>query len=392
VVANICSVVLNSVSSDTRVLKQAHALARAGRQVTIVGVAEPGQDQSREVLANGVTIRRCAYPLSAPHGGAARRLTALGRKARGMLAMFQAIRRARPRILHCHDVYTLPLGAAARGLLSCRVVYDAHEIYEEAADAGPAQARRFGRIHRACAWACDGFVTINPSIAAWYAENHPRLPPAVVVMNAAPALPAIRYDGRLHRAAGLPPEVKILLFQGGLKAMRGLEEVAAAAGHLPPPWAVVMMGHGELREPLARTARDLAKKIGRPHPPLTLIPPAPLAELPLWTAGAAVGLIPYLKRGLNHWYCTPNKLWEYPSAGVPVLASPFPEMMKLIQAHGFGWALAPDWKAESLAAQVAGLRPQDLDRAREGCGRLMAQENWAKQEQHLLGLYQRLLA
>lgn len=85
---------------------------------------------------------------------------------------------------------------------------------------------------------------------------------------------------------------------------------------------------------------------------------ATMAELPLWTAGATVGLIPYMNRGLNHWYCTPNKLWEYPSAGVPVLASPFPEMMKLIQAHGFGWALAPNWDAAGLAAQVAACGPK----------------------------------
>jgi glycosyltransferase involved in cell wall biosynthesis len=185
--------------------------------------------------------------------------------------------------------------------------------------------------------------------------------------------------------------VSILLVQGGLKAHRGLPEVAGAAGHLPPGWAVVMMGDGELRDSLEAAALELGAH-GDGIPRLAVIPAAPLAELPLWTAGAAIGLIPYEKQGINHWFCTPNKLWEYPCAGVPVLASPFPEMRAMITRHGFGWLLAPDWDGPALAAQVAGLDPEDLARRRERCAEFMAQENWDKYGSRLLGLYERLLS
>ncbi len=56
---------------------------------------------------------------------------------------------------------------------------------------------------------------------------------------------------------------------------------------------------------------------GRDESKVRFIPPAPQKELKSWTQGATLGIIPYEGKMLNHWIATPNKLWEYPSAGVP---------------------------------------------------------------------------
>src|SRR5690606_35834587 len=57
-------------------------------------------------------------------------------------------------------------------------------------------------------------------------------------------------------------------------------------------------------------------------PKIKIIDPVPQEELLLWTQGATVGAIPYPITCLNHWGCAPNKLWEYPGAGVPIIATP----------------------------------------------------------------------
>ena len=69
---------------------------------------------------------------------------------------------------------------------------------------------------------------------------------------------------------------------------------------------------------------------------VAMVPSAPHDELLTWTAGATLGTIPYENTGLNHLYCSPNKLWEYPAAGVPILASDMPEMKKKIETYGIG--------------------------------------------------------
>ena len=52
------SVVLNSISHDARVLKEAHALAGAGYRVTVVGLKDNNCDDSLTVYPSGVRAVR----------------------------------------------------------------------------------------------------------------------------------------------------------------------------------------------------------------------------------------------------------------------------------------------------------------------------------------------
>jgi hypothetical protein len=49
--------VANSVTNDSRVRKEAAALAQAGVQVTVLGVAGWGEPQSREMLDGAMVVR-----------------------------------------------------------------------------------------------------------------------------------------------------------------------------------------------------------------------------------------------------------------------------------------------------------------------------------------------
>jgi glycosyltransferase involved in cell wall biosynthesis len=307
--------------------------------------------------------------------------------------MYTAVRAIRPDVVHCHDVHTLPVGALAKLLMGRKVVYDAHEIYEEVAQGNEHTASKYRRMHRRYLFAADRFITINDSIARWYAEHYPKLASAVVVMNATANSEPFEYDGRLHRAAGLSPDAKIVLYQGGYATKRGLHSLVQSAAHLPKGWTLVMMGWGRIEEELRAMADSLARRAGtgEADAPVRFVAPAPQAELALWSAGATVGIIPYEKVGLNHWFCTPNKLWEYPNAGVPVLVSPFPELRRPVEAYGCGWVLEEDWEGATLGRQIAGLSEADLAAAREGCRRFIAAENWDVYGARVLALYDDLL-
>ena len=152
---------------------------------------------------------------------------------------------------------TLPVGAAVKRKLNCRVIYDAHEIYEDVAQENQ-QAKLYARsIHIQYLLFADAFVTINQSIANWYEKNYPLLPSPTIIKNAAEKAPPFQYDGRLHRAAGLTNDARILLYQGGFATKRGLDLIVSAAEFLPSDWALVMMGWGIYEGHL----RDLANKV-----------------------------------------------------------------------------------------------------------------------------------
>lgn len=294
-----------------------------------------------------------------------------------------------PDVVHCHDLDTLPIGCSAKAKLCCRLVWDAHEIYEEVAQGNPSDRSKKRRMLQRLQEHVDGFITINDSIAQYYSDQYPLLPPALIIKNATRAAGAFYYDGRLHNAASIPTNQKILLYQGGYAEKRGLTNLVTSARYYNPDWTLVMMGWGNIE----KTLREIATSVladtqhKRTIPAVCFIPPAPQEDLHLWTAGGSAGIIPYENVGLNHLFCTPNKLWEYPNAGLPVICSNLVEMRKTIERHGFGWLLVDNATAGDIAQTINSLTEDELSLAQAACKRFISVDNWGVYEERLLDYY-----
>ena len=317
-------------------------------------------------------VADCGLPLARGYHDIARAL--LSSVARG----------AAPEAIHIHDHVALVLAGALKQRYGVPIVWDAHEIYQDLAGGDAARAAENAAIIAACQRHIDHFITINHSIARFYAEHYPALPPAVVVMNATLPETVPVYDGRLHDAAGVPATQKILLFQGRFSTHRGLEQLVAAAATLRADWTLVMMGWGGLEASL----RILAAQHLRDGALATVfLPGVPQRELQQWSAGASLGVVPYENTSLNHLYCTPNKLWEYPSAGVPILCTDLPEMAAMVSEFGFGTLLPRSFAAADIARVVNALDDETLVALRARCAPFIASNNWLQWERALLAVY-----
>jgi len=210
---------------------------------------------------------------------------------------------------------------------------------------------------------------------------------AVVVRNAA-VRPSSEPESRglLRVAAKVRDDQRVLLYQGGYARHRGLEALLLASVELPPEWVVVMMGWGAHEARLCTIAMDVDPMGDR----IRFLPPAASEELRDWTAGADLGVIPYENTCLNHWFCSPNKLWEYPVAGVPILASPFPEMRREIEGSGIGCLLPEVLDGPGLRRVVDSIDDEALIRMRAACREYARRDHWGVYLQRLLGLYRRL--
>jgi glycosyltransferase involved in cell wall biosynthesis len=294
-----------------------------------------------------------------------------------------------PDAIHIHDHVALVLAATLKQRYGVPIVWDAHEIYQALADGNRARADKNAAIIAARHSFIDHFITINNSIAGFYREHYPRIATPVVVMNATLPTIAPTYDGCLHSAAGLPATQKILLFQGRFSPHRGLHHLVVAASALRADWTLVMMGWGGLEGEL----RDLAATHLRAGRAATVfLPGVAQQELQRWSAGASLGVVPYENTGLNHLYCTPNKLWEYPSANVPVLCTDLPEMAAIVTQAGCGFLLPREFDARDIASFINALDDLALATARARCAPFIANNNWTHWERHLLAVYQRIAA
>lgn len=307
------------------------------------------------------------------------------------LLALRHLQRLRPAIIHCHDMPTLPAGVIYSKLAGVPVVYDSHEIFTEQStlQTKPFMQSYYAIIERICAPHVRRFITINDSIATYLTSRYPQFSPATIVKNAAiwdgNRAP---YDGRLHEAANLSPDDDILLYQGGFSPHRGLETLVQAGETLPPGWFIVMMGWGKLEEHLHQLVSTAEQEEY-----VRFVPGVPQQELRQWTAGATIGIVPYPNTGLNHQFCTPNKLWEYPSAGVPILATPLAELATTITRHGIGWLLpTTDPEPADIGRIISDIDVEQLAAAREACFRFLEEDNWSIYAERLQHLYLRLAA
>jgi glycosyltransferase involved in cell wall biosynthesis len=324
---------------------------------------------------------------SAVSGASARRWkTIWAREAR----VREILEEEAPQIIHAHDVTSLAVCADVRRSSGCRLIFDAHEVYDHLAQTEEELAEINAKVMRKYADRVDALITINESIAGYYRNHYRGLPRATIVKNAAPRTDTFQYDGRLHETAKLPREQSILIYQGGYAPKRGLLQLLLAAEYLEPRWALVFMGWGRLEPELRRTADALCTRVTSLAERIRFIPKVPQRELPYWTAGATLGAIPYENAGLNHWFCTPNKLWEYPNAGVPIIASPFPELQRIIEPNSIGWFLPDPLTPKEIGKAVNALTPEMLAYAKAACSEFIARDNWSVYRERLQQAYRGL--
>lgn len=391
----IAAVVHNGVKHDARVLKGASTLKAQGHDVRLFGLTP---DESEDfTLPNGIPVHLQHRDLSASKARIERENLPKGRESSIWTSfriqgetVFESVRATfEPDVVHMHDHLTLTAAAMYKEVFACPLIWDAHEIYEDLASIEQERAAVNSRIIRDNVRHVDGFITLNQSIADFYRDKYPELPEAVLVPNAVERVARTRYDGRLHQRAGLHEDQKIVLFQGGFSPHRGIPALLEASQHLREDWSLVFMGWGKLEDQI-RSYVELPSDRPEGRARVAMVPGAPHDELLSWTAGASLGTIPYENTGLNHLFCSPNKLWEYPAAGVPILATDMPEMEKQIAKYDIGLTVSRDLDPQGIAAAVNSLTDADLERLTANCADYAVAENWQNYEPRLRELHERL--
>ena len=407
----------DDVQIDRRILQEAHTLIGAGHEVIVLARGEgepyaheriggikieriaPGVDGGRERL-----VQRAAAPALARlerlrSSNGSRSVAVLERSAR--VAVSQTVRlvrrtrrlpyrdavladRARyyrPDVLHAHDLPQLLAATVVARSRGVPVVYDAHELYPVISSLRPRLRKRLARLEARLIGRCDAVITVNPYLAQEFARRYSIAVPTVI-LNAVDPSGRAGHTDPIRPSLGLPADTRIVLYQGWLSAERGLVRLVDALAHVPDDVHLVYLGYGEAGSTVVAHA-DRAGLGDRVH----VLDAVPQAELPIWTAAADVGVIPYPDIDLNHRYCSPNKLFEFIQASVPVVANDLPYLRDVIvgesigevalieDAHSFGLAIARVLDADRHAVMV--------ERSREVAPRY----SWAAQEAALLEAY-----
>jgi glycosyltransferase involved in cell wall biosynthesis len=391
------------VTHDSRVMREAETLTGAGHAVTIycLSGSAPSDAPFRVVAhtprSSSVLPDGSSPFLSTASHSTARRLAARVRWMVGYARTLRSwgrwvVRAAGPvDVWHAHDLTGLV--AVARLLRApTRLVYDSHEIFLETGTGArlPRLLRRLISAYEArLTRGAVALITVNEGCAE-VLQRRLRPRRTIVVRNCPPRwTPPGDPASTLRDAAGIPSGQPAILYHGAFMANRGIEELAEAtlrpgldSGHL------ALLGYGPARERLDALARD-PRFDGRVHV-LDAVSPQ---ELLGWVAGADVDVMPIQRSTLNHWLGTPNRLWESLAAGVPVVASDFPVMHRVVLEDPAGplGAVCDPSSPDSIAAalrSILELPAPERAALRERCLQAAHERwNWETEGARLLELY-----
>lgn len=259
-------------------------------------------------------------------------------------SLTQAAQKMKVDICIANDLVTLPVGCALKERTGCCLVYDAHEFYSGQISLSRGQSKFFKKLESRLIGNADLVITVNDDIADLLKNTYGVEDVAVILNATTPNSLEINY---LHDMLKVSRSKKIVLYQGVFTDGRNLHDLVEIASHLKNG-IIVLLGWGELREPLMKTASELNildKKI-------FFLDRLSQQDLLSYTASAALGIIPYPPVDINTTYCTPNKLFEFISARVPILANEgLVTVKRFIDKYGIG--ITSSFRdAESIALKI----------------------------------------
>lgn len=358
---------LTSVHSryDTRIfLKECSSLSSHGHVVSLV-VADGKGDE----IKNGVAI----HDVGASRGRLARIRYAPGRVLRKALELDSDV-------YHMHDPELLPIGTKLKKRGKA-VIFDAHEDVPKQLLSKPYLNRiaRWGLSHAFAAYersVCgklDAIVAATPYIRDKFLAMGMRC----VDVNNYPLLGELSIDA-------LDWSVKRcqVCYVGGIGRIRGILEVVQAMEKVTCGARLQLVGRFSEPAVQARVGADAGwSQVDE----LGFLDRRKVAEVLAMAIGGIVTFLPLP----NHIDAQPNKMFEYMSAGVPVIASNFPLWRQIVEGNECGLCVDPlDPAAIAQAIDYLVANPVDAERmGHNGQKAVQASYNWGVEEQKLLQLY-----
>jgi glycosyltransferase involved in cell wall biosynthesis len=391
--------VTQDVEVTRRILQEAHTLVDAGYSVRIL--TRSADERDGRGVVEGLPVEWVAVRGRDPRFGWLYRLAGMTRGTQiaalwSILTMRHTFTiRATPRavaanadIYHAHDLNNLEVTYNAAKANHAKLVYDAHELF-------PEMANRWVRLKRGSWKRLEArllpqaglAITVNDLIAEEMSTRY-NVPPPLVLLNCPDPPPTFdpnaRYD-LIRERVGLSAERKVVLYQGWMSEGRGLENLVRAATLLVDGAVVVFMGYGDYQATLQKMAA--AEPEGRVH----FIPAVPQRDLLAYCASADVGVIPYQAVDLNNYYTSPNKLFDFIQAALPIVASDLPFLRKVIVGHDLGIVAkldSPQSYAQAINSVLA--RPDGGAALRANLRNAAPHYTWSAQAVKLVKAYGRL--
>ncbi len=368
----ICMLVTSEISHDPRVTKEAQIATEAGYEVYVICRDNQGYQAPYRIVTFGVSKPDSLF------------LKYIERFLSLLLMFFLTIRE-KPDLIHANDLDTLPVGYVAGKLLRAKVVYDSHELWPDVNPNLKGLSEKLANaIQTFIVRRIDGVITVNQYLGSVMAERMGIAPP-LVVLNA----PYYRGHEEVRPGTWIQQfrGKKIALYLSRYIPHRGIWDVIESAQFLPEDVVIVFRGYGPLEEEMRQRVKDMNLQDR-----IFFLPPVTMEDIVKASMGADVALVLYDPVHDSHRNVSPNKLFQYMMAGVPVVCSDMVFLRKMVTELNIGTVYTPG-DPQSLADAIVRVVSDDTQHREmvANCLENRYHFSWEFEGKKLVNLYDSLL-
>ncbi|MBU2554304.1 MAG: glycosyltransferase [Bacteroidetes bacterium] len=360
--------VINDLVSDQRVKKICATLDRMGFHITLIGRQlrkSPEMDTRPYRVIRMRLLFEKGFLFYAEYN----------------LRLFWKLMFLNADLLVSNDLDTLLPNYLIAKLKRKPLVYDSHEYFTEVPELvnRPTVQKIWKRIERTIFPKLKDVITVNDSIAGLFEQDYGLRP--VVVRNVPYLMKET--EKKTRKELGLPEDKHLIILQGaGINIQRGAEEMVEAMQYIDHS-ILLIAGQGDVIPLLKKmvSERSLENKV-------IFRPRMPYQELMQLTKNADLGLTLDKDTNLNYRYSLPNKIFDYIQAGIPVIASPLPEIAHIINTYQVGCTIT-DHNPVNMAKTINEVLAdqQLIDKWKNNCSFASLNLNWEIEEKVIIDLY-----
>ena len=297
--------VYGNIVTDARVLRAARALSGGGYAVTVISIFKAKRYESeffRSVQLHPPKFIRSSF--------AQYILT--------MHAAYKVVKKEKPDIFYAHDYYSAVLVKKLISRKFCnKIVYDAHELIVPEGKKISARMRFFYRNERKIVNRVDLLVCANEDRAKIMADHYNLSERPLVVrnishLNTEPSEESEKILEKLQPFFDIPK--KAIVYAGVVNLGRHVEELVAAAQNHSDKVKILIVGGGNALNRIKEMTAGSSLVV-------EFTGPVPYSCMGQILCRCDVGYIYYPNNTLNNRFCASNKIYEYASVNLPVIAN-----------------------------------------------------------------------
>lgn len=287
------------------------------------------------------------------------------------------------RVINIHHLAALPIGVYLKYRYSAKLIYDPHELETETSGLSKSKIRKFYAkfIEKLLIRRADLVFCVSDSIATVYKERY-NIEKPYVVANA-PRYQEIQKSDKFREKFNISNDVKIFLYQGGLERGRRIETLLSVFKELQDlKCCIVFMGRGALQSMIEKYAEECSN--------IHFHPAVSPQEVLSYTSSADIGFSLVDNSCLNHYYCLPNKFFEYLMAELIVITSNVFELSRIVNQYKLGFVVE-DESREAMHRVILDAINMNSNSLMQNIRVFNKNNSWEIQEQQIEDAYSRIL-